>query len=136
MITYNDFSKLDIRIGTILSAEKVPETDKLILLEVDLGLKPSVQSTDGSPEHSPEANVLGEKDVRTIVAGIAEYISDPATLVGTQIPILANLEPRTIKGIESQGMILAASAELTDTKGTTFALLRPERAIVAGSRVR
>ena len=145
MITYKDFQKLDIRIGTILEAESVPETDKLIKLRVDVGLKPSVQSTDGSPEHSPETNVLGERDIRTIVAGIREFIPDPKTLIGLQIPILTNLEHREIKGILSEGMILAClsdahsqavSNELEGAEGPAFSLLHPSVKIKEGSRVR
>lgn len=116
MITYDDFAQLDIRIGTILLAERVPETDKLIRLEVDLG------------EESP----------RQVVAGIAEHVEDSAGLVGKQIPLLANLEPRMIKGLESQGMILAASTELLSEEydGPRLALLHPSDSLPAGSRVR
>ena len=83
-ISYDEFSKMDIRIGLILSAEKVPKTDKLLKLKIDTGL-----------------------DVRTIVSGIAEYFK-PEDLPGKRVSVLANLEPRTIKGIESIGMILLA----------------------------
>jgi methionyl-tRNA synthetase len=83
-ITFDDFSKMDIRIGTILEAEKVAKTAKLMKLKVDTGI-----------------------DTRTIVSGIAEYFS-PEELPGKQVCVLVNLEPRTIKGIESQGMILLA----------------------------
>jgi methionyl-tRNA synthetase len=83
-ITFDDFTKIDIRTATILEAEKVPKTTKLLKLKIDTGL-----------------------DIRTIVSGIAEYY-DPETIIGKQISIVANLEPRKIKGIESQGMILMA----------------------------
>ena len=82
-ISYDDFMKLDIKIATVLSAEKVEGTDKLVKLEVDAGEK------------------------RTLVAGIGD-VYDPKELVGKQIPILANLEPRKLRGVLSQGMILAA----------------------------
>ncbi len=111
MITYDDFAKMDIRIGTILSAEPVPETRKLLRLMIDL--------QEGEP--------------RQLVAGIAEYVADPATLVGVQIPVLANLEPRTIRGIESRGMILAASAETPD--GRRLSLLHPASPLPPGSQV-
>jgi methionyl-tRNA synthetase len=84
MINFDDFSKIDIRTATILEAEKVPKTTKLLKLTIDTGL-----------------------DIRTIVSGIAEYY-EPETIVGRQISIVANLEPRNIKGIESKGMILMA----------------------------
>lgn len=109
MIPYDDFSKLDIRIGTILSAERVPETDKLIKLSVD----------------------IGEETPRTLVAGIAAFVPDTSSLIGKQISVLANLEPRVLKGIESQGMILAAS----DDEGG-FALLSPDAPVKNGARVK
>ena len=111
MLSYNDFSQLDIRIGTILSAERVPETDKLIKLSVD----------------------IGEEAPRTLVAGIAAFVPDTATLIGKQIPLLANLEPRLLKGIESNGMILAASDE-----DGGFELLSPDASgkVRNGARVK
>lgn len=83
-VSYDDFSKMDIRTATILEAEKVPKTDKLLKLKVDTG-----------------------HDIRTIVSGIAEYFT-PETLVGKKVCLLVNLQPRKIKGIESKGMILMA----------------------------
>jgi methionyl-tRNA synthetase len=82
--TFDDFSKMDIRTATILEAERVPKTDKLLKLKIDTGI-----------------------DVRTIVSGIAEWYK-PEDIIGMQVSILANLAPRKIKGIESQGMILMA----------------------------
>ncbi len=82
--TFDEFSKMDIRIGTILEAVKVPKTEKLLKLLIDTGL-----------------------DKRTVVSGIAEYFK-PNEIIGKQVCILANLAPRTIKGIESNGMILMA----------------------------
>lgn len=87
MITYDDFAKLDIRIGKILSAEKIPEGDKLLKLVVDVG-----------------------EEERQILAGMAEFY-DPEYFVGKYVPVLINLEPRTLRGYESQGMILAAGAD-------------------------
>ncbi|OGG52787.1 hypothetical protein A3C20_02285 [Candidatus Kaiserbacteria bacterium RIFCSPHIGHO2_02_FULL_55_25] len=106
-ISYNDFAKLDIRIGTILAAERVPETDKLIKCTVDFG-------------------DFGE---RTIVSGIAEW-KTPEALVGKRLPYIVNLAPRVLKGIESQGMLLAAS----DDNGV--ALLYPERDVASGTPLR
>jgi len=83
-VSFDDFTKIDIRTATILEAEKVPKTTKLLKLKIDTGL-----------------------DVRTIVSGIAEYY-EPEAIIGRQISIVANLEPRKIKGIESKGMILMA----------------------------
>ena len=84
-ITIDDFVKIDLRVGTVLTAEKVEKADKLLRLTVDIGL-----------------------EVRQIVAGIAKAY-DPATLVGRKVVIVANLAPRKLRGIESQGMIVAAS---------------------------
>ena len=108
MITYDDFSKMDIRIGTIVSAEKVEWADKLLRLEVE----------------------IGEEKPRQLVAGIAQHVADISALAGKQIPILANLEPRMLRGVESQGMILAAS----DEQG--IVLLHPARPITSGSKVK
>jgi len=83
-IAYDDFAKMDIRVGTILEAERVPKTDKLLKLKIDTGI-----------------------DKRTVVSGIA-VDHKPEDIIGKQVSILVNLEPRTIRGIESQGMILMA----------------------------
>jgi methionyl-tRNA synthetase len=83
-VTFEDFTKMDIRIGTILEAEKVAKTKKLLKLKIDTGL-----------------------DQRTVVSGIAEYF-EPEKIIGKQVSILVNLAPRKIRGIESQGMILMA----------------------------
>jgi len=106
-IKYDDFSKLEIKIGTITSAEAVPEADKLLKLEVDLG-----------------------EEQRQIMAGIAEFFPDPQVLVGQQVPILVNLESRKLRGYESQGMMLAADTEDKPV------LLRPSQPVPPGSKVR
>lgn len=87
MISLEDFQKLDLRVGKIMEAERIAGTDKLLRLEVDLG---------------------GEW--RQIVAGIGERYK-PEALKGKEIIVVANLEPKTIKGIESQGMLLAAACD-------------------------
>jgi methionine--tRNA ligase beta chain len=106
MINFDDFKKLEIKIGKILSAEKVEGTDKLLKLEIDFG---------------------AEK--RQIVAGIAETYQ-PGEIIGNEVPVLMNLEPRTIGGVESQGMILAASV---DGKPR---LLHPDIEVPPGTEVR
>ena len=105
-VSFKDFQKLDIRVGEILSAEPIPETDKLMRLTVD----------------------LGEEGVRQIVAGIAEYKS-AEELIGTRCAFVANLEERTIRGVKSQGMVLAALSE------GTLSLLAVDSDIPAGTRV-
>ena len=81
-ITFDDFTKLDLRVGTILEAEKMPKAKKLLVLKVDTGI-----------------------DVRTIVSGIAESFT-PEEVVGKRVTVLVNLAPRDLRGVESQGMIL------------------------------
>ncbi len=86
-ITFDDFSKMDIRVGTILEAERVPKTDKLLKLLIDTGI-----------------------DKRTVVSGIAKFYN-PEEIIGKQVSILVNLAPRMLKGIESRGMILCSENE-------------------------
>lgn len=106
-ITYDDFAKLEIRIGTIEAVEVVEGADKLLKLTVDLG------------EASP----------RQIISGIRMYFVDPQEIVGKQCPFVANLEPRVIRGLESQGMIMAASVD------DLFALLNPHIQLPPGTKV-
>ena len=115
MITYDDFAKLDIRIGEIKTVELIEGADKLLKLSVDLG--------DGVDE---EGNTI----YRQILSGIRTYFEDPQILVGKKYPFLANLEPRIIRGLESQGMILATSFE------DTLALLAPTHDVPAGTKIK
>jgi methionyl-tRNA synthetase len=105
-INYDTFSSLDLRVGTILSAEKMPKADRLLVLKVDTGL-----------------------DQRTIVSGIAEHFS-PEEVVGKKVCVLINLEPRKLRGVESQGMLLMA----TDSEGK-LSFMSPEDAVAAGSPI-
>jgi len=107
MITYDDFAKLDITIGTILFVDIVEDADKLLKLSVD----------------------VGEEEPRQIVSGIRTFFEDPQSLVGMQCPFLINLESRTIRGLESQGMILAGG------DGETFTLLNPHKKVPAGTKI-
>lgn len=107
MINIEDFRKLEIRIGKIKSAEKVANADKLLKLIIDLGTED-----------------------RQILAGIAEYYTDMSSLVGREVPVLVNLEPRVMRGEESQGMVLCA-----DVDGRPV-LLHPESEVPLGSLVR
>jgi methionyl-tRNA synthetase len=97
-ITYDDFAKMDIRTGTVLTAEKMPKSDKLLKLSVDLGF-----------------------ETRTILSGIAKHFT-PETIVGKQVVILANLAPRKMMGIESNGMVLMAE----NAEGTLALVAPPE----------
>src|SRR5690606_9516231 len=96
-IDFDDFTKLDMRVGTIIEAEKMPKADKLLILKVDTGL-----------------------DVRTVVSGIAESFT-PEEVVGKQVTILINLAPRALRGVESQGMIL-----MTETADGKLAFVNPD----------
>ncbi len=107
IITYETFAQLDIAIGTILSVEYIEGADKLLKLMVD----------------------VGEEQPRQILSGIREYFDDVQVLVGKQCPFLLNLQPRIIRGLESQGMILASDHE------DTFALLLPSAELPSGTRV-
>ena len=107
MINYDDFAKLDIRIGTIKQVEVVEGADRLLKLTID----------------------VGEEDNRQVVSGIREYFEDIELLVGKQCPFLTNLEPRTIRGLESQGVILAVG------NSDLFAMLHPDKELPAGTKV-
>ncbi len=104
-ISIDEFSKIEVKVGEVLLAERVPETDKLLRLEVD----------------------FGEATPRQIVSGIAAYVADPTTLVGRALSFVTNLEPRTIRGLESNGMLFAVG------EGETFAFLTPDRQVPPGT---
>lgn len=106
-ISFDEFSKMDIRVGTILEAEKVAKTKKLLKLKIDTGV-----------------------DIRTVVSGIAEYY-EPENIIGQQVSILINLAPRDIKGITSQGMILMA-----ENADGSLAFVSPVNSIKNGGSVK
>lgn len=105
-IEYDDFAKMDIRVGTILAAEKVAKTKKLLKLTIDTGI-----------------------DQRTIVSGIAEYYK-PEEIIGKQVSVLVNLAPKALKGIESQGMILMA-----ENLDGSLSFISPEKPIKPGGTI-
>ncbi|MDA0803066.1 MAG: methionine--tRNA ligase subunit beta [Planctomycetota bacterium] len=111
-IPFDVFAKLDLRVATIVSAEPHPNADKLLKIKLD----------DGTP------------DGRQVCAGIKAWYA-PEKLVGSQVIIVANLEPRTLRGEVSQGMILAASAVKGDGGERDVFVLRPDAAVPAGSKV-
>lgn len=108
MISIDEFKKLEIKIGHIISAEKIADTDRLLRLSVD----------------------FSEENPRQIVSGISAYYPDPQVLVGKKCAFATNLEPRVIKGLESQGMILAVSGE------NFFSLLETTGDVSPGSQVK
>ena len=138
MISIDEFAKVEIKIGTILSAEPVEGSDKLLKLSVDFGLKPAapieviqenVEVVTGEKTSGEEPVIVEDvKDVRTVVSGIAKYV-EVETLPGKQFSFVTNLEPRAIMGIESQAMIMAAK------DGEDFAILTPSKAISSGTSV-
>ncbi len=107
MISIDDFAKIELRVGTILTAERVPGATKILKLNID----------------------IGERQITT-ASGIAQHYQ-PEELVGRRVVVVANLEPATIRGIESQGMILAASQE-----GHKIVLVAPAEDIPNGAKVR
>lgn len=107
-ISYDDFAKLEIRIGTVRDAELIPDTDKLLRCTVD----------------------FGDFGVRTIVSGIALF-RKPEEIIGKQLPYIVNLAPRVLRGVESQGMLLAASPG-----GDGLALLIPDIEVPNGTKLK
>ena len=120
MITLEEFKKVEVRAGKILSAEKIPDTDKLLKLSVDFGEMKETVLEDGSKKIDPAA--------RQIVSGISLYFPDPAVLVGKTCMFVTNLEPRMIRGFESNGMLFAVS-----TESGAFSLLEPNGSIPPGT---
>jgi methionyl-tRNA synthetase len=106
-VEFDDFGRMDIRVGTVLEAEKVAKTKKLLKLKIDTGI-----------------------DKRTVVSGIAEYY-EPENLIGRQVSILVNLEPKKLRGIESQGMILCA-----ENADGTLSIVEPDKKVKNGSEVK
>jgi len=105
-INFEEFQKIDLRVGKIIEAERIEGTEKLLKLKVDLG-----------------------EEKRQLVAGIAKFYQ-PENLIGKEIVIVANLEPKTFRGIESQGMLLAA-----DVEGRPV-ILKPDKEVPPGTKVR
>jgi methionine--tRNA ligase beta chain len=106
-INIDDFKKVEIKIGKVVAAEKIPEGDKLLKLTVDFG-----------------------SETRQIMSGIAKFFPDPTVLIGRQMPFVTNLEPRMLLGYESQGMILASDSP----DGPV--LMHPSREVPPGSIIK
>lgn len=104
MISIDEFSKIEVKVGTVLEAERVPDTDKLLRLVVD----------------------VGEEAPRQIVSGIAMY-TEPEALIGKQLSFVTNLAPRRLRGLESNGMLFAAG------DGDSFAFMVPDRPVPPGT---
>lgn len=106
-ISIDTFNQVEIKVGTVTQAERVPDSGKLLRLQVD----------------------FGEGSMRQILSGIAEFVG-PEELLGRQFPFVTNLEPRVIRGQVSNGMLLCLG------EGETFALLSPSKVVQPGSRIR
>ena len=104
-ITIDDFAKIEVKVGTVLVCEAVPETDKLLRLMID----------------------VGEAEPRQIISGIASYVPEPQSLVGRQLAFVTNLKPRKLRGLESNGMLFAVG------EGDTFAFMVPDRLVPPGT---
>ena len=111
MITFNDFQKIEIKIGTVLSAEKVENSEKLLKLSVD----------------------FGEPAPRQVVSGIAKTFKELEKLIGKQFLFVTNLEPRQIMGLENQAMILAARKQ--KKTGEEIILMKPVKKVPSGSKL-
>lgn len=105
-ISIDEFGKIEVKVGTVIACERVPETDKLLRLMVDFG---------------------EEAGPRQIVSGIAAYVPEPESLRGRQLAFVTNLAPRTLKGLVSDGMLFAVG------EGDTFAFLTPDRVVPPGT---
>lgn len=118
MISYSDFQNVDLRVGKVISAERIEGSEKLLKLKVDLGLE------------------IGE---RQIIAGVGKAY-EPETLVGKEVVIVVNLQPRNIMGLESQGMLLAADSPRSDRVGAGDEsgpiLLMPDKEANPGSKIK
>jgi methionine--tRNA ligase beta chain len=114
MISFEEFQKIDLRVAKIIKAEKIEGSEKLLKLIVDLGNDPSTGSG---------------QEIRQIIAGIAKFYK-PEDLVGKEIVVVANLEPKKLMGLESQGMLLAAE------KDGEPVILIPEKEVPPGTKIR
>jgi methionyl-tRNA synthetase len=106
MISIDEFAKIEVRVGTVKTAERVPDTDKLLRLAVDFG---------------------EESGPRQIISGINAYVNEPEDLIEKQLAFVTNLEPRTIRGLESNGMLFAVGND------DSFAFLVPNRPVPPGT---
>lgn len=140
MITIDDFFKAELKVGTVIYCEDVPGSQKLLKLQVDLGpvdVIPAqagihVDNSDGSRvEHgmTEGVEVPELRDVRQILSGVKQWYK-PEDMVGRQVVVITNLEPRKMMGLESQGMLLTADSEA----GPIF--LMPSQEVKPGSKIR
>lgn len=123
-ISYDDFAKVEIKAGKILSAEKILDTDKLLKLSVDFG-----ETVEEVNAEEGKTTIVSKP--RQIVSGISSYFPEPSVLIGKTCMFVTNLEPRMIKGYESNGMLFALS-----TNDGNFSLLEPNQTIPVGTKAK
>lgn len=126
MINIDDFLKVELKVGKILTVEKVEDADKLLKLSVSFGEIKKVEKD----EEGNEIEIVSE-DIRQIVSGIALYFEDYSVLVNKKVMFVTNLAPRSIRGLESNGMILAVSSS-----DGSFSLLYPDQNIQEGIKAK
>lgn len=129
MISFDDFAKLELKVGTVLEAEDVAGSEKLIKLRVDLGPKILKPFDFAQGRRVQDDNSEGERDIRQILVGVKQWYA-PEDFVGKQVIVVANLEPRKMMGLESQGMMLAA-----DTSDGPVFLTVPKK-VPAGTKIK
>ena len=128
-ISFDDFRKLDIRVGEILSAQRIEGSEKLLKLTVDFGPAPVTPEPVGE-WREVQTDIKDEGRIkRQIIAGIAQFYA-PEALIGKECPFAYNLAPRTLKGLESQGMILCPS------DASVPVLLHPDKEVPPGSKIK
>ncbi len=131
MINFEEFQKIDLRVAKILSAEKVEGSDKLLKLQIDLGPSARASTEQIRPELTVEglSRTSSGQVIRQIVVGIAKDYN-PEDIIGKEIAVVANLEPRKVFGIQSNGMLLAADV------GGQPVLLMPDKEVPPGTQIR
>ncbi len=127
-MTIDEFQKVDLRVGKIISAERVEGSEKLLKLQVDIGEKKSLLP-GADEEISPDGNGEEIPTTRQILSGIAKAYA-PEDMIGKEVVVIVNLEPRMMMGMESQGMLLAAHGENGEP-----VLLGVEREVSPGSKI-
>jgi len=126
MINIDEFQKVELKVGKILTVEKVEDADKLLKLSVSFGEIKKVEKD----EEGNEKEIISE-DIRQIVSGIALYFEDYSVLINKKVMFVTNLAPRNIRGLESNGMILAVSSD-----DGSFSLLYPDQNIKEGIKAK
>jgi methionyl-tRNA synthetase len=126
MINIDDFQKVELKVGKILTVEKVEDADKLLKLSVSFG---EIKKLEKDEEGNEKEIVI--EDIRQIVSGIALYFEDYSILINKKVMFVTNLAPRSIRGLESNGMILAASS-----LDGSFSLIYPDQNIKEGIKAK